>query len=47
MNCPECHKADVIRAGLVWRARKRVQQYQCTGCGLRFTVRANEESRKA
>jgi transposase-like protein len=31
--CPECNSANLIKNGLTWVARTKVQRYQCLDCG--------------
>lgn len=37
LTCPECKSPDLVKMGVVWSGRTKVQQYKCNTCG-RLTV---------
>ena len=36
--CPECGSNELIKQGVIWSGRNKVQQYRCKNCG-RNTIR--------
>lgn len=38
LACPECGSTEIIKQGLVWSGRSKLQQWRCKHCG-RNTVR--------
>lgn len=36
VKCNECESENVVKAGFVWRKRKKVQRYRCKDCGKVF-----------
>lgn len=39
MKCEQCGKNKFAKKGYTWRAGKKIQRYQCTGCGKTFTIK--------
>lgn len=31
--CPECSSNDLVKQGVIWSGRSKVQQWRCKSCG--------------
>lgn len=40
-SCPECGSTNLVKQGMIWSGRSKVQQYRCTDCG-RNTIKPVE-----
>lgn len=39
--CPECGSNDIVKQGVIWSGRSKVQQWRCKSCG-RNTIHPRE-----
>ena len=33
LNCPECGSNELVKQGVIWSGRSKVQQWRCKSCG--------------
>jgi transposase-like protein len=33
LACPECQSTNLVKQGVIWSGRVKVQQYRCKNCG--------------
>jgi len=43
LSCPECGRTNLIKQGVIWSGRIKVQQYRCKDCG-RNTIHPIEQT---
>jgi len=46
MQCPECKATEIVKAGMAWQARKKVQRWRCLQCGRIFIEPSGEPGKE-
>lgn len=48
LACPECGRTNLVKQGIVWSGRTKMQQYHYKGCGrnIVYPIIVNDKERR-